>query len=92
MIDLELEIFTAQEAIEAGLIEAVRRGETKITGNYTLTSEGFINYKQKPFIFTDKFGNLRYGRFKDTFHDIAEITSFSALWLESLVNNEISGG
>ena len=88
MVDLIVETFTAQTAIDAGLIEAVKRGETKITGSYELTPEGFLNYAQNNFIFKDKFGNLRCGKFKEIYHDMAEISLFSALFIES----NIGGG
>lgn len=82
MKDLQIELFTAQTAVDAGLIEAIKRGETKITGSYELTADGFLQYEQNNFIFKDKFGNLRCGRFTETFHDIAEINMFAALFLE----------
>ena len=83
MIDLIVEKFTAKTAVDTGLIEAMKSGDVKITGSYELTKDGFLNYQQNNFVFKDKFGNLRCGRFIDTFHDIAEITKFSALFLES---------
>lgn len=82
MIDLQVELFTAQTAVDAGLIEAIKRGEAKINGSYELTSDGFLQYEQNNFLFKDKFGNLRAGKFIDTFHDIAEISKFSAMFLE----------
>ena len=90
MIDLEFEQFTAQSAVDAGLIEAVKRGETKITGSYELTADGFLNYEQNNFVFKDKFGNLRCGRFTEIFRDISEITMFSVLFLEegNAISNE----
>lgn len=87
MTDLKLEIFTAQEAADAGLIEAIKRGETKITGSYELTADGFLIYEQNNFLFTDKTGKLRCGRFVDTFYDISEINKFSALFLEEGIKN-----
>ena len=87
MIDLEFEQFTAQSAADAGLIEAIKRGETKITGSYEVTADGFLIYEQNNFLFTDKTGKLRCGRFVDTFYDIAEITKFSGLFLEEGVKN-----
>ena len=87
MIDLQVELFTAQTAVDAGLIEAVKRGEVKITGSYELTQDGFIQYQQNNFVFKDKFGNLRCGKFTEIFHDIAELTMFSALFVEEGVKN-----
>ena len=65
MVDLEIEEFTAEEADKAGLTEALKRGEVKINGMYELTVNG-ITLDQNNFVFTDKNGNLRAGRFKDT--------------------------
>ena len=65
MVDLEIEEFTAEEADKAGLTEALKRGEVKINGMYELTVNG-ITLDQNNFVFTDKNGNLRTGRFKDT--------------------------
>lgn len=87
MKDLQIELFTAQTAVDAGLIEAVKRGEAKITGSYKITPEGFLQYEQNNFVFKDRFGNLRAGKFIETFHDIAEITLFSALFLEEKVKS-----
>ena len=87
MIDLEFEQFTAQSAVDAGLIEAIKRGKTKITGSYEVTADGFLNYEQNNFLFTDKTGKLRCGRFVDTFYDIAEINKFLALFLEAGIKN-----
>lgn len=82
MVDLQMELFTAQSAADAGLIEAVKSGAVKISGSYEVTADGFLEYQQNNFVFKDKFGNLRCGRFVDTFHDIAEINLFCALLLE----------
>ena len=82
MINFKEELFTAQTAVDAGLIEAIKRGEVKITGSYELTPDGFLLYQQNNFVFTDKFGNLRCGKFKEIFQDIAEIHEFIALFLE----------
>lgn len=65
MVDLEIEEFTAEDAAKAGLADAVKRGEVKINGKYELTPHGSLRYDQNNFVFTDKFGNLRVGRFKD---------------------------
>ena len=72
MITNELEVFTAQEAINAGLPEALERGETKIEGNYAIFGNGGLEFKQRNFVFRDKAGNLRVGKFKDE----GEIFSF----------------
>ena len=84
---MQKEIFTAESAIEAGLIEAVRSGATKITGSYEMTEDGSIEFKQNEFTFIDKNGNPRYGKFKVRFRDMAEITMFSALFLQSRLEN-----
>ena len=66
MIDTETELFTAVEAVEVGLPEAIYRGETKIEGSYELGKDLELRYKQRNFVFTDKFGGLRTGKFKDS--------------------------
>ena len=55
---MRVEIFTAESAIEAGLIEAVRSGATKISGNYEMNRDGTIEFKQNAFTFIDKNGKL----------------------------------
>ena len=80
---MQVEIFTAESAIEAGLIEAVRSGATKISGSYEMNKDGSIEFKQNEFTFVDKNGNSRCGKFKVRFCDMAETTMFSALLLES---------
>lgn len=87
MNDLEFEQFTAQSAVEAGLIEAIKRGEAKITGSYELTADGFLVYEQNNFLFTDKTGKLRCGRFVEIFHDIVEVNKFLVLFLEEGIKN-----
>lgn len=66
MVDLKIEEFTAEEADKAGLVEAIQRGEVKINGTYCLTPEGNLEFDQNNFVFTDRFGNLRAGSFKDS--------------------------
>lgn len=63
MIDIKTEFFTAKSAIDAGVLDAVKRREIKIQGSYELTSDGFLNFKQQKFIFTDKNGKTRCGEF-----------------------------
>lgn len=87
MIDMPIEEFTAEEAVDAGLIDAIKSGVTKIAGSYELTPDGFLNFKQKPFTFKDKFGSLRCGKFKEYFHDISEITLFASLFIEATIAN-----
>ena len=64
MIDTEVEKFTATEAINAGLIEAIQRGETIIQGSYLLSDDGYLEFKQRNFTFTDKAGGLRSGNYQ----------------------------
>lgn len=66
MIDIESERFTAADAVAAGLIDAVKRGETVIEGSYAVDKDGAIEFRQRNFTFTDKTGGLRTGRFDDT--------------------------
>lgn len=65
MIDTQLEEFTAAEAVSIGLIEAIKRGEAKVSGTYELLPEGGIKFDQNNFLFKDKWGELRVGSFKD---------------------------
>ena len=66
MIDIESERFTAADAVDAGLIDAVKRGETVIEGSYAVGKDGVIELRQRNFTFTDKTGRLRTGRFVNT--------------------------
>lgn len=65
MIDTPIEVFTAYEAKEAGLIQAVKRGETKINGTFEITQKGDLDLVVNNFVFKDKFGKLRAGNFED---------------------------
>lgn len=66
MIDNEVELFTAQKAIEEGIFAAIKRGETRIAGSYEILSDGTLKFNQRNFTFVDKHGNFRVGRFKDS--------------------------
>lgn len=72
MIPNEVESFTAEEAISAGLIEAIKAGNVKIEGTYEISATGDFKFKQRNFVFSDKAKNLRVGKFKDE----TEIFSF----------------
>lgn len=63
MIDTSVENFTAQEAIESGLIEAIERGETKIEGNYLIEKGKGLKITQRKFGFTDEGRCWRVGKF-----------------------------
>ena len=63
MIDRNVEMLTAQEAKEAGLLESIKRGEAKVEGHYSITPEGKLKFKQTTFTFTDSTGNWSFGRF-----------------------------
>lgn len=71
MIDTQLETFTAAEAVKAGLIDAVNRGEVKISGTYELTPRD-LTFEQNNFVFKDSSGFLRVGNFTDA----AELMKF----------------
>lgn len=75
MIDIKIEIFTAKVLIELGLVEALKRGETKIDGAYEIDANGNIKYEQNNFTFTDKFGALRAGTFKNS-HELLKFVNF----------------
>lgn len=64
MIDTKIEEFTSAGAVEAGLIEAIKRGEAKVSGTYELLPEGGIKFEQNNFLFKDKWGELRVGSFE----------------------------
>lgn len=63
MIDRNVEMLTAQEAADAGLLESIKRGEAKVEGHYSITPEGKLKFKQTTFTFTDSAGNWSFGRF-----------------------------
>lgn len=65
MIDYDTETITAETAIEIGLYDAIRRGETKFGGRYECGRDGVFEFKQRTLVFTDKSGNLRVNKFKD---------------------------
>ncbi len=67
MIDNEIEKFTATGAIEAGLIDAIQRGETIVAGHYEISDDGYLTLRQRNFAFTDKSGGLRVGKFADSY-------------------------
>ncbi len=64
MITNEVEKITAAQAIDAELYDAIKRGETKISGHYEC-GKGDLIFKQQVFSFTDRNGNLRIGKFTD---------------------------
>ena len=66
MIDTKVEHFLANIAIEAGLPEAMKKGEVVVEGNYSIDHNGNLNFHQKNFVFTDKNGVLRVGKFADS--------------------------
>lgn len=66
MIDTEVEEFTEEEAIDAGLIEAVKDGSAKISGTYELEQVGAVSFNQNNFTFRDKYNKLRVGTFATT--------------------------
>lgn len=66
MINTKLEEFTSVDAINAGLIEAVKDGSAKISGTYEMQPNGVVDFNQNNFVFNDKLGALRVGRFKSS--------------------------
>lgn len=77
MIDVEIEKFTAQEAAELGLIDAVASGDAVVEGHYTITQDGVFEFKQRNFSFRDKAGIVHFGRFTDNYAlmDFAKIAN-----------------
>ena len=64
--DMVLEEFTADEVEDLGLGEAIKQGAAKISGTYELSKDGERIFTQNNFLFRDKYGTLRLGRFKST--------------------------
>ena len=62
MIQTQAEIFTAIDAVNAGLIDAIKNGETRLECHVEL-NKGELIFDQRTFTFTDKNGNLRSGKF-----------------------------
>ncbi len=77
-IDTKFEKFTATGAIEAGLIEAVQRGDCVVNGRYRLSKDGYLELGQKNFVFIDKSGGLRVGRFADRYQLMNFCKEFTA--------------
>lgn len=71
MIETEVEKFSAAQAIDAELYDAMKRGETKFSGHYEC-GKGDLNFRQQAFSFTDRNGNMRVGKFAD----VEEILDF----------------
>ena len=65
MITNETEFFTAEEAVKLELYDAIKSGETKFAGHYELSKDGDFEFNQQSFVFKDKRGNLRVGKFTD---------------------------
>ena len=74
MIDTKVEEFLANTAISVGLPEAIKRGEAVVEGSYSIDKNGSINFHQKNFVFKDKNGELRIGKFADS----EELLDFAA--------------
>ena len=65
MITNETEFFTSEEAVKLDLYDAIKNGETKFAGQYELSKDGDFEFNQQSFVFKDKRGNLRVGKFTD---------------------------
>ena len=65
MIDKKLERLSAEEAVKAGLIDALQKGEVKIEGIYSIGKDCKIDFKQKNFFFRDKTNEVRLVKFAD---------------------------
>ena len=75
MIQTQAEIFTAIDAVNAGLIDAIKNGETRLECHVEI-NKGELIFDQRTFTFTDKNGNLRNGKFKDDSELIAFVMIF----------------
>lgn len=64
MITTEVELLTAEEALERGLKEALEQNSVKIEGSYEISNNDIV-ITQKTFIFKSKIGDVVYARFKD---------------------------
>ena len=75
MINTQIEKFTARQAVDAGLIDAIKRGETRLECHAEITGGNLI-IDQRNFTFTDKNNILRTGNFKDD----SELVAFYSLF------------
>lgn len=65
MEPIQHEFFTAEQAVNAGLNDALERGEAKIKGFYEYSGNGDVEFHQHPFAFRDSFEILHVGKFVD---------------------------
>ena len=79
MIDAEVEKFTATGAIEAGLIDAIKRDGTSVEGHYKISKDGDLTLRQRNFMFVDKAGNTRCGKFVDNYQLMNFCEEFSKM-------------
>ena len=79
MIDTSVENFTADEAIETGLIEAIKCGETKVAGSFSLDKNG-LKINQQKFCFKGSDGFFCAGKFVSN----DELWNFFEKYAESL--------
>ena len=75
MIQTQSEMFSAMDAVNAGLIDAIKNGETRLECHVEI-NRGELIFDQRTFTFTDKDGNLRSGKFKDDSELVAFYTLF----------------
>lgn len=83
MITNELEYFTAKQAVDEGLYEAIKRGETVVAGYYEYGKDGELDFKQQNFVFKDKSGTLRIGKF----HNADNVLEFLELMKNGGIDN-----
>lgn len=62
MITTDVQLLTADQAIEQGLAESIEEGYTSIEGSFKFTSSGLI-LDQKNFRMKNKVGNVFYAKF-----------------------------
>ena len=65
MIDTPLRKITAEKAVELGLIDAIKNGETLITGIYTIDKDLKIDFTQRNFFFTTNDDEVILAKFAD---------------------------
>ena len=65
MIDAPLRKVTAKEAVKLGLIDAMKNGETTITGVYLIDKNLKMDFAQRNFFFTTKNNEVILAKFAD---------------------------
>ena len=67
MLDLPLKKLTADEAVNLGLIDAIKNGEAKIAGVYTIDKNCKVDFTQRNFFFTTKNDEVILAKFANNY-------------------------